>query len=196
MKTTFKVIIVSMAIASCATIDLRKNLRERTVNYDVKEDVVIDNDTKLVWQRGHGGQQKHASAVKYCQDLTLGGYDDWRLPSISELKTLIVGCQTNTDACRVSDSCLSYDDSCYYTLGARIPVDPDCVCPKGMGSGEDKFYWQKDVWKGRGIQFWSSSFISGVFWGENIWTVSFDSAGISFAHKDNANIVRCVRGPL
>lgn len=44
-------------------------------------------------------------AKTYCQELVFGGYDNWKLPSISELRTIVRGCpQTETDgSCEVTD---------------------------------------------------------------------------------------------
>jgi len=47
---------------------------------------VKDNHTGLIWQKADDGVQRTWSdAKKYCQDLTLDGYSDWRLPSVEEL---------------------------------------------------------------------------------------------------------------
>jgi len=59
------------------------------------EGIVTDNITTLQWQDDYsdnGGSVKIVvweAAIDYCEALTLGGYDDWRLPNINELKSII-----------------------------------------------------------------------------------------------------------
>jgi hypothetical protein len=68
------------------------------------QNVWIDNSTKLMWQNQpftaedkkhydnntNGGRTLDWNlAVKYCKDLELDGYLDWRLPEKDELKTLL-----------------------------------------------------------------------------------------------------------
>lgn len=50
---------------------------------------VTHNDTKLMWQQGEGGEMTWESALTYCKGLSLAGYNDWRLPNIEELKSII-----------------------------------------------------------------------------------------------------------
>jgi len=60
---------------------------------------VLDKRTGLVWQRdsptsgGSSGQTNGyfnwADAKQYCLDLVLAGQDDWRLPSLQELRSLV-----------------------------------------------------------------------------------------------------------
>ena len=53
-------------------------------------DTVTDYRTGLMWQKTDDGQQRNwADAKQYCGDLVLGGYDDWRLPRIDELETIV-----------------------------------------------------------------------------------------------------------
>jgi len=58
------------------------------------EGIVTDNTTKLQWQDDYsdnGGSVKGAKwedAIDYCEALTLGGYDDWRLPNFNELYSI------------------------------------------------------------------------------------------------------------
>lgn len=53
--------------------------------------IVTDNKTGLQWQDDYsdnGGNIKQAAwrdAINYCENLTLGGYSDWRLPNFHEL---------------------------------------------------------------------------------------------------------------
>jgi hypothetical protein len=54
-------------------------------------DIVIqDAFTNLVWERKPtSGAVTEAQAAMYCQQLTLAGYNDWRLPTYKELLTLV-----------------------------------------------------------------------------------------------------------
>jgi len=46
---------------------------------------ITDNITGLIWQKTDGGEMTFENASIYCQNLELGGYNDWRLPVCSEL---------------------------------------------------------------------------------------------------------------
>ncbi len=50
---------------------------------------VTDQMTGLMWQAGETRPKKWQQALAYCNQLDLGGYGDWRLPSIKELSTLV-----------------------------------------------------------------------------------------------------------
>jgi hypothetical protein len=66
---------------------------------DNGDGTVTDNVTGLVWQQsadtdGDGDidaadKLSHDAAVEYCEDLSLGGSDDWQLPTIKQLYSLI-----------------------------------------------------------------------------------------------------------
>ncbi len=49
---------------------------------------VTDSATGLVWQQSEGGSTTWGEALNYCEGLTLGGMDDWRLPNVKELESL------------------------------------------------------------------------------------------------------------
>ncbi len=57
----------------------------------VSADEAQDNYTGLIWQRdgNASGALGWDQAVTYCAGLSLGGHDDWRLPSVRELATLV-----------------------------------------------------------------------------------------------------------
>ena len=42
-----------------------------------------------MWKKDESGELSFKDALAYCRDLRLGGYDDWRLPNIREIATLI-----------------------------------------------------------------------------------------------------------
>jgi len=150
--------------------------------YEVKDEVVTDTKSGLMWQRKHADKSvTHKEAGDYCEALTLGGHDDWRLPTISELRTLIVGCQSGTDACKVSDQCL-----------AAKCLSVACSCQKLKGPGENGFYWQPGVWQGEGKYFWSSS-TQGSKNGKRAWDVGFNYGNVYDFDRTQKADVRCVR---
>jgi hypothetical protein len=52
--------------------------------------IVADSTTDLMWQDHERlGHENWQDAIDYCEDLTLGGYSDWRLPNINELQTIV-----------------------------------------------------------------------------------------------------------
>jgi hypothetical protein len=52
---------------------------------------VLDNMTGLIWARNANltGMVNWSNAVVYCEGLTYGGTNDWRLPNVRELQSLI-----------------------------------------------------------------------------------------------------------
>ncbi len=42
-----------------------------------------------MWQQEVGGSINWEDAITYCEDLSLAGYSDWRLPNIKELRSII-----------------------------------------------------------------------------------------------------------
>jgi arylsulfatase A-like enzyme len=49
---------------------------------------ITDLDTGLMWSQVPGAAVTWEGALTYAENLTLGGYTDWRLPNIKELQTL------------------------------------------------------------------------------------------------------------
>ena len=50
---------------------------------------VTDKSTGLMWQKTSDGTEKtKETACQYCEDLTLGGYSDWRTPRVDEMITI------------------------------------------------------------------------------------------------------------
>lgn len=62
---------------------------------------ITDNVTGLMWQQIDGGEMTIESAATYCNNLVLGGYSDWRLPSPMESFS-ILNHQNNNPAMNTS----------------------------------------------------------------------------------------------
>ncbi|MCB1157131.1 MAG: DUF1566 domain-containing protein [Leptospiraceae bacterium] len=67
-----------------------------TNNYkDNGDGTVTDNNTGLIWQQSNGEQSTGdyqftwQEALSYCENLSLAGKTDWRLPDIKELQSIV-----------------------------------------------------------------------------------------------------------
>ncbi|MBP5434274.1 DUF1566 domain-containing protein [bacterium] len=119
-------------------------------------------------------------ALDYCNNLTECGYSDWHMPSISELRTLIMGCSGTESGgeCKVTDDCLSsgncMNDACN---GCTRNDSNDNFCRIGF----------------EGRPLWSSSTDSDT--SGKVWAVDFYRANVTTNDKTSVipNAFRCVR---
>lgn len=145
-----------------------------------------DAVTGLMWQNPPGVPMSWDAAIDYCEGLSFAGHSDWRLPTISELRSLIRGCpETETDGyCDVTDDCLDYADCGTYNKcnGCDIGEGPDGGC-----------YWPSKL-NGICHWYWSSSEVDN-FPEKYAWYVSFELACIRYMSKasEEGGSVRCVR---
>jgi hypothetical protein len=80
--------LVALAVASSGVPHAQAD--EPSCRYSLTTDTVLDNDTGLIWQRNvHTTSIIWDNAKQYCSDLSLGGSNDWRLPTIHELQTIM-----------------------------------------------------------------------------------------------------------
>ena len=50
---------------------------------------ITDNVTDLMWQQADGGEMTIENAIIYCDNLVLGGFSDWRLPTKQESMSIL-----------------------------------------------------------------------------------------------------------
>jgi hypothetical protein len=98
------------------------------------------------------------SAVDYCDELVLGGRDDWRMPMIQELISLIRGCVSGVPTVDSSpSSCGVTDPEC---LSPTCVAGPDCdwctdhLGPDGNSGG---CYWDPALSGICDAYYWSIS---------------------------------------
>ena len=90
--------------------------------------------------------KKWAEAKTYCESLEEDGFSDWRLPTVSELRTLVRNCDKTAPggSCGITDECTKHSDcwsiDCSGCNSAEIKTNV-------FGDGPYKFFWssQSDV---------------------------------------------------
>ncbi|MBO4699941.1 DUF1566 domain-containing protein [bacterium] len=156
-----------------------KELKKEIEREYIKKGRKIGN---LIWSDRSANQMDWSSAKQYCDDLTEGGYTDWRLPNIDELRTTIKNCsKTETGGqCKVSErnGCLS--SSCWNPDGS-------CYCEYKKNNGG---YYSK-LGDDDNVMLWSSSVPSD--YSSLRWYVYFDDGHVGDNDVDNDYYVRCVR---
>ena len=126
-----------------------------------------DPSSGLTWQtKPVNYEQKWSVAKQYCSALVLGGYHDWRMPDIGELRSLIRGCEaTESDGpCNVGDGdCLQWscrDDLCNGCELMEGPAPNGCYWPNDM-TGSCDWYWSSSATEDNANYAWNVNFAHG-----------------------------------
>ena len=144
-----------------------------------REATWTDSASGLTWQVvPTGGKVNWSPAKQHCSDLRLAGQDDWRLPTMSELRTLIRGCPSTVTGgdCRVAnDSVISDARGC-----------------EGCSSGPSNRCFRPEELTGVCGNYWSSSAVPDIV--DGVWVLSSKDGGIGYSMaKRHSLAVRCVR---
>jgi len=99
--------------------------------------VVKDEVTGLEWQQEISGTYTYEEALDYCENLEYGGFDDWRVPSMHELVSLI-------DLRCFESSCQNIDETYF-------PNTPKTF----FWSSQKKIVSGKEPINAWGVYFWS-----------------------------------------
>ena len=144
----------------------------------------FDPMTDLAWS-SLSDPMSHEDALIYCYKLDEGGFKDWYLPGIDELRTLIRQCpELEPDGeCPVSEKekCLNYDEC----------LDEICYNTQCSAKKETIFsrIWDTD-------ELWSSSkcLQETSYYGESFWTINFKIPKITHAYDESdERRLRCTR---
>lgn len=127
-------------------------------------------DINLQWSEKAPNEMSWDDAVNYCANLNEDGLNDWKLPNIDELRTLIQAPNTITGgSCKISEK-----------SGSFSIKDKTADCTESSNKLGDKGY------------FWSSSTISD--YPDTAWIVHFVNGQVRRNIKAGDTLeVRCVR---
>jgi len=155
--------------------------------------VCTDPATGFQWQETPtGGTMNWSAAVTHCQNLDLAG-TGWRLPNISELRTLVRGCGAIEayGSCEVQDACATCGAG-EVCLTAACWTDAECnpsVCTNGGGPAG--CYWPQQLGGTCVNPCWSSSSVESDTYYK--WLVDFSDGYVDSMGQDIGNEARCVR---
>jgi hypothetical protein len=166
--------------------------------------VVCDPGTSLCWQDPQREAYNYADegvrafeADQYCNELILGGFDDWRVPAIMELRSITAGFPgTETDgACPIQDGNITYADAqnlnCFNIadgVTGNGPGDNGCYLKPGFTGTCDK----PDPYSGgHPLEHVAME----TPFDTDIWraVLMFENGSVLFNHACTGVDVRCVR---
>lgn len=106
---------------------------------------VTDTNTNLMWQQETEGRMTWEEAISYCENLSLGEYDDWRLPNRNELQSLIDYTRDQTDiySKSIAIDTIAFPDtsSVHYWSSTVYALSP----------GLAHFVWHVSFWMGTSV---------------------------------------------
>lgn len=153
--------------------------------FTVNGDCVMDNLTGLMWPRNGNlaDSMIKDSADVYYNSLTLCGYDDWRLPDVIELKSLVNADESNTATWLNTQGFYNVQsDPYYYWSSSGISSSCTWIYPPSKG------YWVYVCWKvgivemSRGNEF----YVYKEYERSNyVWPVRTEVVGGYFCDYDN-----------
>jgi len=127
--------------------------------------------------------------IDFCDQLMLDGKDDWRLPTLDELRSLIRGCPDT----ELDGRCQVWEGSGYDDLKSKTNA-PCSGCEKNDGPhAETGGYYDSEL-GGLSSYYWSSS--EDVDRSGYAWNIFFVEGAITSQAADRLFQIRCCRGQL
>jgi len=94
--------------------------------HDNGNSTITDNLTGLMWTKNanlSGSTMTWYQAIDFCNNLTLGGYRDWRLPNVTELESLTNDDEPNSATWLINQGFTSVQSNVYSSSTANA-YDP------------------------------------------------------------------------
>ena len=126
---------------------------------------VTDTATGLMWQEETADEMTWEEAITYCEDLSLGGYTDWRLPNRNELQSIV--------------------DYSEYNPAVDTNAFPDTMSSD---------YWSSTTNADLTDNAWLVNFNYGYVYTVHAWIAILYNGGVSHDGKSDSYYVRAVRG--
>jgi len=142
-----------------------------------------DPDTGFTWQEPPAQLSMDWSEAKqYCDGLAVDG-GGWHLPTVEELRTLIVGCP----ATETGGSCNVGGGDC---LEQSCRADSCVGCTFYAGPADGGCYWPDEL-QGNCYSYWTSSAVEDK--DSAAWHIGFFGAYISPGFISDGTHVRCAK---
>ena len=90
---------------------------------DNGDGTVTDTATGLMWQQATQESMDWESAITYCASLSFEGYNDWRLPDINELRSLV---DYSKDDIAIDTTLFPGTMTSFYWSSTTLAANPDC----------------------------------------------------------------------
>lgn len=140
-------------------------------------------------------QMNYSEAGKFCSNLDYAGHSDWRLPTIDELRKVVIGYSDveSGGRCKVTSKCLQ--NSCVIK-GQKNGNDTPCANPDTeimTGPGPKGCFFD-DVWGSYCGKYWSSSKVQGAQ--DMAFQLDFSDPAVIATYTagtSTAGFARCVR---
>ncbi|MFA6033399.1 MAG: hypothetical protein WC889_10910 [Myxococcota bacterium] len=144
----------------------------------------LDKTTGLTWENPMGEHYLDFDAAKsHCSSLG----DGWRVPTISELRSLVRGCPATATGgtCEVTDSCLGYE-TCFKDF-----CNDQCIYRGGPGEGG--CYWDPALNTCNRLISVSEMPDHPYYEEDVLYFIDFDYGTLGYVMKSSLEMVRCVK---
>ncbi len=154
------------------------------------DNACVTSEKAEKWSKSSPDKMTSEKAYEYCKNLEENGKADWRLPTISEMRSIVINCSSieSSGECNIWDNCLSYEN---------------CWNIKCAGCGEitDKRYsefWDTNTFHtvSPNIDSWEKEYDlenDTADYLADTWIVDFELSRIMSSLSKYEYYVRCVR---